>query len=193
MTDGGAGSFVICGAQLEAGAFATSYIPTTAAAVTRAAETASMTGTNFSSWYNASAGTLFVGGDVAALNPSSPRLAGLWLNDSGSDCFGVAQWDAATVTAYAVASGVVVAAIAIAPPGLTFGSHVEAAAAYAANDFAASVNGTAASTDTSGILNPLNELWIGGNGSGAPLNGHIKRLTYYPTRLTNAQLQAMTA
>ena len=47
------------GAQLEAGAFPTSYIPTVAATVQRGADNASMTGTNFSSWYNTAQGTFF--------------------------------------------------------------------------------------------------------------------------------------
>jgi hypothetical protein len=47
------------GAQVEAGAFATSYIPTVASQVTRSADSAVMTGTNFSSWYNASEGTFY--------------------------------------------------------------------------------------------------------------------------------------
>jgi len=46
------------GAQLEAGAFPTSYIPTTASTVTRSADNASMTGTNFSSWYNQTESTI---------------------------------------------------------------------------------------------------------------------------------------
>lgn len=48
----------IWGAQLEVGAFATSYIPTVASTVLRNADVASMTGANFSDWYNASEGTL---------------------------------------------------------------------------------------------------------------------------------------
>jgi hypothetical protein len=53
--DGTSGIF-IWGAQLEAGAFATSYIPTTTTSLTRNADNVSMTGTNFSDWYNASEG-----------------------------------------------------------------------------------------------------------------------------------------
>jgi hypothetical protein len=49
----------IWGAQLEAGAFATSYIPTVASQVTRAADVAVMTGANFSNWYLQNDGTFF--------------------------------------------------------------------------------------------------------------------------------------
>jgi len=44
------------GAQVEVGAFATSYIPTTVSQVTRSADVATMVGTNFSDWYSAGAG-----------------------------------------------------------------------------------------------------------------------------------------
>jgi hypothetical protein len=57
---GGNNSFVAWGAQMESTSlFATSYIPTTTTASTRTADNASMTGTNFSSWYNQNEGTIF--------------------------------------------------------------------------------------------------------------------------------------
>jgi hypothetical protein len=62
------------GAQLEAGAFATSYIPTTTVAVTRSADIATITGTNFSSWYNQSEGS-FVAVYEASPNTFTTYLA----------------------------------------------------------------------------------------------------------------------
>lgn len=51
-TPDGTTGFLVWGGQFEVGAFATSYIPTVAASVARSADLASMTGTNFSSWFN---------------------------------------------------------------------------------------------------------------------------------------------
>jgi len=59
-TGNGTSGIYVWGAQLELGAFGTSYVPTTTATVTRNADVATMTGTNFSEWFNASAGTFFI-------------------------------------------------------------------------------------------------------------------------------------
>jgi hypothetical protein len=48
------------GVQYEIGAFSTSYIQTTTATITRNADSASITGTNFSSWFNSNVGTFYV-------------------------------------------------------------------------------------------------------------------------------------
>ena len=56
LGDNTSGAYLF-GAQLEAGAFPSSYIPTAGSTVTRTADSLTMTGTNFSSWYSATAGT----------------------------------------------------------------------------------------------------------------------------------------
>lgn len=53
----GTESIYAWGYQIETGAFATSYIPTTTVAVLRSADVATMTSTNFSSWYNSTQGS----------------------------------------------------------------------------------------------------------------------------------------
>jgi len=51
MSNNQQGNFYAWGAQLEAGALPTSYIPTTTTSLTRNADVATMTGTNFSNWF----------------------------------------------------------------------------------------------------------------------------------------------
>jgi prepilin-type N-terminal cleavage/methylation domain-containing protein len=59
IANGTSGIYVV-GSQLEQGAFPTSYIPTSGSAVTRQADTTSITGSNFSNWYNIRESTLYV-------------------------------------------------------------------------------------------------------------------------------------
>lgn len=68
------------GAQVELGAFPTSYIPTTGVTVTRAADVASITGANFSNWYNNANSTFYASG--IATNTSNGRI--LTFNDSAT-------------------------------------------------------------------------------------------------------------
>jgi hypothetical protein len=58
-TGDGTSGIYFWGAQLEAGAFPTSYIPTSGTTATRAADVASISGSNFSSWYRQDEGTVF--------------------------------------------------------------------------------------------------------------------------------------
>jgi len=183
------------GAQIEAGAFATSYIPTVASQVTRTADQASITGANFSQWYNQSEGTFvaefasFVG---AAVN--SPRVLAA---SDGTVNNRIRAFLGNTNTTVQVTNGSVLQATLNNTPATTYGVINKLAFAVKANDFASSINGGAVATATGGSMPAaINRLDIGADASGlalSQLNGHIRRITYYPVRLSNAQLQALTA
>jgi hypothetical protein len=179
-------SILLWGAQLEAGAFATSYIPTVASQVTRAADAASMTGTNFSSWYRADRGTLYANFRTVA-STNFPQVFNL--SDGGST--NSISIDAQSgLRAVVVASGTTQVLLSSSKTGsgdmVSFG--------YKVNDFAASFNGAASVTDTTGTLPVLTTASIGRSGSlNNFLNGTIKKLAFYPERISDTQLQGLTS
>jgi len=182
------GAFFVYGAQLEAGAFATSYIPTVASTVTRNAENAFMTGTNFSSWYNQSEGTFIANG--TALVESS--TTGYWTINVTAGANANSMYSAfADVRQLRVFDGAAVEQVSIASSGVTALVYAKTAAAYKLNDFAVSTNGGAVVTDTSGTLPAPTQMLIGSNNGS--YNGWIAQLAYYNTRLPNTQLQTLTA
>jgi hypothetical protein len=184
--DGTSGIF-IWGAQLEAGAFATSYIPTTTTALTRNADVASMTGTNFSSWYNASEGTLFAQSQTAqAYAAGVPARVSI---DDGTISNRIAMRNGNNFSSVVTVSGSPVAGLEL----TAWNSNItKQAIAYKVDDFAYTTNGASVVTDTSGAIPSVNRLGIGLTGTQNFLNGTISRIAYYPVRVTDAQLQALT-
>jgi hypothetical protein len=180
---GNGSTFYLWGAQVEAGSFATSYIPTVASQVTRSADVATMTGTNFSSWYNQSEGTF-----VADASPTNNGCYTLAATDGTANEEIVLRY-ASTGTAAVIRDGGAIQA--------NFGTGVltgKNALAYKVNDFAVSTNGGAAATDTSGTVPTNNQVSLGRAFDGTlNINGHIRQIAYYNTRLPNATLQALTA
>lgn len=194
-TGDGYSGIYIWGAQLEAGAFPTSYIPTTSEQVTRAADAASMTGTNFSSWYRQDEGTLF--GD--AVDPVLPAVsrAIVEVND-GTDAnrFNIQSksQDDNTVGFVGVSKSSIV--INLQAAGLGDG-RVKAAFALGpilSGGAIGCADGNLAPSIVDPIIPmPLSSLRIGATSIGAAVwNGTIKKIAYYPKRLTNAELQALT-
>jgi hypothetical protein len=192
-TGDGVSGIYIWGAQLETGAFATPYIPTVASTVARSADVAVMTGVNFSRWYRADEGA-FVVDAFARATPSSSRFALVVSDGTANNRIGMATRAATTTTGLqVVVGGSTVATCAVTVSADAF---YKFAGSYAANDFNAAVNGTLATQDTLGGVPVVTSMTIGSNQAGdatTTLNGYIKSLSYYPTRLTNAQLQAVTA
>jgi hypothetical protein len=183
----------IWGAQLEAGAFATSYIPTTTTALTRNADVASMTGTNFSSWYNASQGTI-VAEYVYSTTGVSNQCAYSLDNGTSSETIIMASTTPAIDRPLSSAGGVAQLTGGLGNYTFTAQQLIKRAVAYKLNDYGTSVNGGAAATDTTYTVPSPDRLIIGAAGYflGSRLNGYIRRIAYYNTRLTNAQLQALT-
>jgi hypothetical protein len=197
-----AAAFIVWGAQLEVGAFATSYIPTVASTVTRAGDSTTMIGSNFSNWYNQSEGTIIVQ-FVAITNG---------VNSTGGNSFPfVYDIDSAAVptsghslilsAGYGPGWNTITAILGVAQATLagsmTLGNANvrKIAYAYRTNDFAASANGGAATIDTLGDLPTNDRMSIGIQNASVGVNnftGYMQRITYYPTRLTDAQHQALT-
>lgn len=178
--------------QFEAGGFATSVIHTAAAQVTRAADVASMTGANFSSWYRQDEGTFVAESATNSTNGavSSSVLAAF----ASSSNYQRIRHLGGLVDVTTLSGGVlVVDSGGVAVPVGTFCKTVMA---YKSDDYAQYTNGVSGGADTSAALPVgVNTLNIGStDGNGTFLNGHIKRIAYYPSkRLTNEQLQRLTA
>lgn len=175
----------VWGGQLEAGSFATSYIPTTSAAVTRAADTAVVSDLT-DIGYNASEGTLYVEGYTApGIGASNISLVSV--NDNtANELIALRHLSGGTTHDFAVVDGGVTQ-VDTAGVSVTASSAIKAAIAWKANDFAQSVNGGAAQTDATGTIPTVDRLTFGA------FNGRLKTLRYYPRRLSNAELQELTA
>lgn len=179
-------------AQLEAGAFATSFIPTAATQVTRNVDVAVMTGTNFTSWYNQSEGTFVVTGDTA----KPVAVGGTATHNSANDG---SNLNSISLVFTSVANGLVrassVAQTGFAGLAYTANTPIKWGIAYQLNNTALSVAGNAAVVDTSVTIPlALTQMNIGTRNAAADcVNGHIQFINYYNTRLPNATLQALTA
>jgi hypothetical protein len=184
-TGDGTSGFYLWGAQLEAGAFPTSYIPTTTATVTRAADVASITGSNFSSWYNQTEGTVFFEG----INPAVSTTA-FAVSDGSTNNRLQMETGTNTRVARVVSGGTTQAGNNIA---YTYGASQKFAMSYVTNSINFANAGTLGTEDTSATIPTVDQARIGANPTGAnPLNNTIKRLTYWPVRFAGTTLQQIT-
>ena len=176
------------GAQVEEGSFATSYIATDSSNATRAADVVEITGTNFSSFYSEAKGSVFVQASGATLtgNPLS-----LEIHDGTTDNRHTLDYGSGDITT--VVGGTSQSVLATGAPS-SAEDVVKVAFAYGANNFAASKDGGSIVSDTSGTVPTTSEMQLGNDSAGTkPLNGHIKRLIYFPMRLADATLQSITS
>lgn len=179
------------GVQLEVGTFATSYIPTTTTQVVRNADTATIAGTNFSSWYNQTEGTILAKytprGDVN--NESVLTLSDTTINNR---------------IAYRFTSGNAIQELIVAGSSTyadisstgnnTTGQSYTAAFKYSSSDNGVYINGTSYGTpDTVATIPTVTTLNIGSShAAGENYNGNIAKLAYYTAVLNTDALAAIS-
>jgi len=194
-----ANGVLIWGVQLEAGAFQTSYIPTTSAAVTRAADNCSMP---VGAWYDATKGSLFgeyIYEGVPSANPYGSPLALVganvdadWIRPNGT------HPGPKVVFANVQVAGVGVSGAEWSPhidtpigvmqrTAMSWAQNVRMYAAH--NSIAATVNVTGTNTTLPVITN----LMVGGRvGYQDPQCLWARNVRYWNRQLSQAEMQQVT-
>lgn len=184
---GSGNGLYLWGAQVEAGAYPSSYIPTLGAAVTRGADACSKT--SATALIGQTEGTLFT--EMEVIN--GIENVGIWIRQSGSFYDNAIEVTFTNLRASraAVANGGV-GQVDISGPVVSAGFH-KIAFAYKANDFALYVDGVQVATDSSGTVPTCNEIYIDQYIDSGVRNATKKQAILFKTRLSNADLAALTA
>ncbi|WAB91960.1 hypothetical protein OSS47_28245 [Pseudomonas citronellolis] len=188
------GDVTLVACNAEVGLFPTSYIPTTSAQVTRAADVASVN--TLSPWFNPNEGTLFVDAVAAGLPVGTAAMCSVSLTSGASinERLLALQFGSTYFRAGGVGSGGIDTAVLTMAGAPVAGTNYRAAIAFGLNDARGAVNGTPSSQDTSTPVPAVTTMNIGRLGvSNQPFNGHIRRIRYWPRRLFDNELQRITA
>jgi len=196
--DGTSGIY-IWGAQLEQGAFPTSYIPTSGSTVTRSVDNAEMIGTNFSSWYNQTEGTFFYNGTLPFItNDTVTRVPfGVSNGFNFSNSIYVSKTPTTLGLSFVAINNNVSQTQGTSLPTMT-SSKIKIASSVAPNNIYSCGYGGVVnkSLRTSAAIPPATRLTLGKepwNGSALnPIIGCINKFAYYPKALSPAQLQYLT-
>ncbi len=184
------------GAQLEAGAFATSYIPTTSGTAARSADVCSIIGGDFSSFYNQSEGTAVTKVTNALGIESNAQYPFSFSGASSANLltsYRVLQSSLKIGRFASIVSGSDTLSDSANAGTLSDGVTDIIGFAIKLNNFAGSLDGNLI-TDNTVTLPTVDRMFIGSRFDGTRYwNGHIARIQYFRKRLPNAKLQTLTA
>jgi hypothetical protein len=187
--------YEVWGGQVEAGSFATSYIPTTTGTLARSADVCNITGANFTSFYNLSEGTLFA--DVSGLmNTTLIGNRSFFAISDGTYNNYLSIWKASSIAS-------------IRGEGVTGGganqftlsnpyapsTQYKVALGVKTNNTNMAANGSLKTTDTSVTLpSTMNRLDLRDPtaAAGGHPSGHIAAIRYFKKRLPDAKLVTLT-
>ena len=185
-------SFLTALPQLETGSVATSYIPTTTGSVTRNADVVSVSGA-VSGSIGQTEGTIYA--EVDLTNQAAVRTIFTLSDNSAINRIRIRRTNATTVDAERSVSGSGNVSLTITIPS---SGIIKIAIGYstAASGYIAFVNGSQAAVNASAIsmfTSQLSQINVGSNFDGTAIfNDRIRAAALYTTRLTNAQLAALT-
>ena len=176
----------IAAPQMELGAYATTFIPTTTAAVTRLADSASKTGV--SSLIGQTEGTIFI-----EINKTQNGYNYYSISDGTNNNWIFVGLDADSPNLIRAYVRTVTGITADIKSGVIANGTVKMAIAYKLNDVVLYVNGTQIGTDTSAAMpTGLSGIYLTGNVSSTTVTNAVNQAALFPTRLTNAQLAELT-
>jgi hypothetical protein len=161
------------GAQYELGASATSYIPTTTAALTRNADVATITGTNFSDWWQAGLGGTTVQALPSTVSGICPLIQ---FDDNTANEIIALRGNTANPELYIVDGG--------APQAQIDAGTIAANTAYSltgwwqTNFCAARKDNGARVEDLTATIPTVTQARLGSDGANY-LNGHLTTINYY--------------
>jgi hypothetical protein len=196
-SDYGANSTYVWGAQLEAGSYPTSYIPTTSASVTRNADVVSKTG--ISSLIGQTEGTIFIEEiyDATIQNNGGLDDTLISLTDgSANNLISIFHYGSNVGVAQKVVFFIRLSGstqVSIASSALPSGTY-KIALAYKNNDVVGYINGVQIGTDTSASIPTTSVVTFVDpiTTNAATKTVKIKASALWKTRLTNTQLAQLT-
>ena len=185
-TPAGTETVYLWGAQIELGAFPTSYIPTTTGTLTRSADICSITGSNFTSFYNQTEGTMFVNG----YTPADTARTMLAVDDNTANQM-IRLRGETTDPYFRVVNGGT-EFVALDSGTISANTSFKFAGTYLANNFSAVVNNGTVVTDTSGTVPTVDRMRIGQGQSGNIMCGCLASVKYYKKKLSDAKIKIIT-
>ena len=190
------------GLQIEKGDFPTSYIPTYDSSCTRGADQTYIDGQDFLDFYNQTEGTVISSHSILDHIPSNHNLYTYQIAPTGNTTYAplrILDKNSSIANSIAVASvynnAYSFLTLDTGNPVTVAGRKYVIAASIKKDDYDAVFDGGDLLSDSSGDLYTADHISIGyyKPSPQAYLNGHIQRLIYYPTKLSDSQLKTLTS
>jgi hypothetical protein len=190
-TGNGTSGAYLWGAQLETGTVATSPIITAGSPGPRAADTMTVSGADFSSWYNQLGGAVYWEGATFG-PPTSHGLVG-FDDTTGAERFQLGHTGTSAAALILVDNNVVQTPSSTTPANqIELGQVSKAAVSIQLNNCQVAANGGSPVTDNSATMPTVTQMTVGTAITVSGMTGPIYRVAYFPPGPAQDRIQQMT-